>query len=160
MHLAARQCRGVSALRRSAVANRALHQPLARRAWQGFCPACSVVTHSGSSTQPSRELVRDFIWRALYDSQSGYFATTTCLHAPVEPLDFTKLRGKSEYTKKLGELYAAEDDAWLTPVEIFAVRPIALSICATSSLPLLLVSACATVLFRSRGTHTLLHNGL
>ena len=93
----------------------------AHRLRPALCPACSVATHS-SSTSPAPELVRDFIWRALYDPQSGYFATTTCLHAPVVPLDFTKLRGKSEYTEKLAELYAAEDDAWLTPVEIFAVR--------------------------------------
>ena len=99
----------------------------ARRPWQGLCPACSMAIHSGS-TPPTPELVRDFIWRALYDPQSGYFATTTCLHAPVVPLDFTKLRGKSEYTEKLAELYAAEDAAWLTPVEIFAVRPTVLNL--------------------------------
>jgi hypothetical protein len=67
-------------------------------------------------------LVRDFIWRALYDARTGYFATTPCLHAPVAPLEFAELRGKAEYTQQLAQLYAAEDEAWLTPVEIFAVR--------------------------------------
>lgn len=143
MHQAARRCGGASALRRHAVAaNRVVRAPLARRPWQALCPSCSLATHSGN-TPPSPELVRDFIWRALYDSQSGYFATTTCLHAPVAPLDFTKMRGKSEYTEKLGELYAAEDEAWLTPVEIFAVRPTALRAC--DQLLLLIVSVCDCV---------------
>ena len=92
-----------------------------RGAGTGWSPGTGW-TFGGPGTGAAPELVRDFIWRALYDPQSGYFATTPCLHAPVAPLDFTELRGKSEYTEKLAGLYAAEDDAWLTPVEIFAVR--------------------------------------
>jgi hypothetical protein len=99
------------------------------------CPACctraaSTATQpqpsqpqpSPSPLPPPKELVRDFIWRALYDARTGYFATTPCLHAPVAPLEFAELRGKAEYTQQLAQLYAAEDEAWLTPVEIFAVR--------------------------------------
>ena len=83
-------------------------------------PSSSGAVHV--SLPPPKELVRDFIWRALYDARTGYFATTPCLHAPVAPLEFAELRGKAEYTQQLAQLYAAEDEAWLTPVEIFAVR--------------------------------------
>ena len=74
---------------------------------------------TGSAAAPP-ELVRDFIHRALYDPERGYFATTPCLHTPIAPIPFHELRGKAEYTERLAELYAAEDEAWLTPVEIFA----------------------------------------
>jgi hypothetical protein len=65
-------------------------------------------------------LVREYIWKALYEEQKGYFETTDCLYAPPEPLPFRRIKGKADYTARVAALYNGEENAWLTPVEIFA----------------------------------------
>eukprot|EP01050_Picozoa_sp_SAG11_P019196 SAG11_NODE_3021_length_2757_cov_2.291196_1_plen_86_part_00 len=42
------------------------------------------------------ELVRNYINRALYDPEHGYFSSVHCLHSPPKPLDFQTLRGCAE----------------------------------------------------------------
>ena len=55
MHQTGRRCKEVSGLGRSAVVGRVVRRALARRPWEGVCPACSVATHAGGSPS-SREL--------------------------------------------------------------------------------------------------------
>ena len=75
------------------------------------------------STQSSPEpmLVRDFIHRALYAPDRGYFVQKSVIGRQPAPMDFPNLLGQWEYMSKLRELYDADEnsEAWFTPVEIF-----------------------------------------
>ena len=64
-------------------------------------------------------LVREFIRESLYNPQTGYFTQTDCVSSPSEPIRFTELWGRWDYTLTLQNLYATSKQAWSTPVEIF-----------------------------------------
>ncbi|OIS96361.1 PREDICTED: protein arginine methyltransferase NDUFAF7 homolog, mitochondrial-like [Nicotiana attenuata] len=65
-------------------------------------------------------LVRDFIHKALYDPNVGYFSQKS---ASVGVLDrsikFNQLQGRKAYMKHLDKIYKQSDVSWFTPVELF-----------------------------------------
>ena len=76
-----------------------------------------------NSTNPaSTILTRDFIYSALYHSDTGYFTNIELpvITQPSISLNFTNFFGKQEYQYQLQQIYKASRNGWLTPVEIFA----------------------------------------
>uniref|UniRef100_A0AAV1V4S6 Protein arginine methyltransferase NDUFAF7 n=1 Tax=Peronospora matthiolae TaxID=2874970 RepID=A0AAV1V4S6_9STRA len=67
-------------------------------------------------------LTREFIYASLYAKASGYFTTKDrhVVHVPARGIDFNNLWGAGEYRKAVAELYQDSNEAWLTPVEVFA----------------------------------------
>lgn len=65
-------------------------------------------------------LVRDFIHKALYDPNVGYFSQKS---ASVGVLDssikFNRLEGRKAYMNHLDKIYKQSDVSWFTPVELF-----------------------------------------
>ncbi|KAL3321584.1 hypothetical protein AABB24_039279 [Solanum stoloniferum] len=65
-------------------------------------------------------LVRDFIHKALYDPNVGYFSQKS---ASVGVLDssikFNRFEGRKAYMKHLDKIYKQSDVSWFTPVELF-----------------------------------------
>lgn len=96
------------------------------RSWSSLRGAAAVAAarwpqralHADAS--PASVLTREYIYGALYARESGYFATRHVLHAPPAPLAFGELWGEREYRTRVAELYRADTEAWLTPVEVFA----------------------------------------
>lgn len=66
------------------------------------------------------ELVRDYVARALYDRERGYFVKRHVVGSPPHPIAFTQLLNEFEYRATLAKLYAKDAHAWFTPVELFA----------------------------------------
>ena len=64
-------------------------------------------------------LTRDFINAALYQPDIGYFNSKQRINSPTEPFDFTSLRNREEYYRRLTQYYAAKQSLWFTPVELF-----------------------------------------
>ncbi|KAF0774677.1 hypothetical protein AaE_001623 [Aphanomyces astaci] len=66
-------------------------------------------------------LTRDYIHKCLYSKEDGYFTSEKreVLHAPKEPMAFHDFWGKREYKAALANLYQADKEAWMTPVEVF-----------------------------------------
>lgn len=64
-------------------------------------------------------LVREFIRRALYAPAKGYFERTDAIVSDAG-IAFKRLLGEWHYRRQLHRLFSAKNEAWLTPVEIFA----------------------------------------
>ena len=64
-------------------------------------------------------LVRDYVQRALYAPGAGYFARHDVVTA-APPLQFSNMLGSLEFRQRVQEAYAASDQEWLTPSELFA----------------------------------------
>eukprot|EP00241_Pyramimonas_parkeae_P001559 CAMPEP_0114269190 /NCGR_PEP_ID=MMETSP0058-20121206/26452_1 /TAXON_ID=36894 /ORGANISM="Pyramimonas parkeae, CCMP726" /LENGTH=470 /DNA_ID=CAMNT_0001387603 /DNA_START=70 /DNA_END=1483 /DNA_ORIENTATION=+ len=67
-----------------------------------------------------RLLVREYIQDSLYNPETGYFTSKPISVGVLpQPLQFTTMQGRSEYTRTLGQIYHDLAASWLTPVEIF-----------------------------------------
>jgi hypothetical protein len=65
--------------------------------------------------------MRDYIFNALYKPASGYFDSRDVVAtAGPEPLRFSSFLGRADYSNALSALYAASEQGWLTPAEVFA----------------------------------------
>lgn len=65
-------------------------------------------------------LARDFVFKALYAGNSGYFARADLDLILSASIPFTRLLGEWHYRRRLRALYASRNEAWMTPVEVFA----------------------------------------
>lgn len=63
--------------------------------------------------------MRDFIQNALY-GKAGYFQSVDCVLSPAEPVNFRWLFGEAHWRRRQAQLYHTRNEAWLTPVELFA----------------------------------------
>ena len=91
----------------------------ALRATRQLCTQTIVVD---TDTDKDAILTREFIYASLYAKESGYFTTEDrhVVHVPDQGIDFNNLWGVGEYRKAVAELYRDSNEAWLTPVEVFA----------------------------------------
>ncbi len=84
-----------------------------------FSSASAKPAKAPLSASPKRgQLVRDFIRDALYAPKIGYFNASRVINSPGV-INFSALLGRSQYEKRLQELYYAGVQGWSTPVEIF-----------------------------------------
>ena len=79
--------------------------------------AQSGVEHKSIEAHPEGVLVRDFVRESLY-SEVGYFNSSRVINSPGV-INFAQLVGRSDYTKRLQDLYYSGVQGWTTPVEIF-----------------------------------------
>ena len=79
-------------------------------------PSSHVLSDGPAPGRP--QLVRDFIGRALYSKESGYFVATDCVFSSP-PIPFTTLRGTGQYEQEVRKRYEMTKDGWITPVELF-----------------------------------------
>lgn len=73
-----------------------------------------------------KEISREFIHRALYANEYGYFQRNANIFHTPEPISFVNLRDLDEYTEKLSLLYKNQSkkeeefyQLWHTPSELF-----------------------------------------
>ncbi|GAV67676.1 Methyltransf_28 domain-containing protein [Cephalotus follicularis] len=65
-------------------------------------------------------LVRDFIHKALYDPNHGYFSQRSGSVGVLQrSIKFNQLEGRKAYLNYLDKIYKQSDIAWFTPVELF-----------------------------------------
>ncbi|RAL38511.1 hypothetical protein DM860_002489 [Cuscuta australis] len=65
-------------------------------------------------------LVRDFIHKALYDLEHGYFSQRSESVGVLDrSIKFNQLEGRKDYMKHLDRIYKQSGISWFTPVELF-----------------------------------------
>ena len=69
-------------------------------------------------------LVRDYLKKALYDTQKGYFSRSSpiMMNEGKQVTNFSKLQGKNDWIKVQSELFQSKQGSgeWLTQCELFA----------------------------------------
>ncbi|CAI5741616.1 unnamed protein product [Hyaloperonospora brassicae] len=77
---------------------------------------------ASTATDADAVLTREFIYASLYAQHTGYFTTSdrAVVQVPAQSMDFGNLWGAGEYRNAVAQLYEASNEAWLTPVEVFA----------------------------------------
>lgn len=84
---------------------------------------CSPAALLSTVASPSykRMLVRDYIYKSLYDPVHGYFSNSQppVLQHDQQPL-FQKISSRSAYQRFVATTYSRAQHGWMTPIELFS----------------------------------------